>query len=465
MANLECTVCGTKVETEDLVPVCPKCGSPELLVIPELPAVTKSEIYAAAPGVWRFHAFLPEVPEELVVTLGEGGTPLLPAKRLGGELGLDNLMIKDETMNPTGSFIDRGSTVLVSLARKAGARRLHCTTTGNLGASLAAYSARAGIEAEIAIDPSIDRAKLYQMIAYGAKVEVHSRRSFDRPGPFSLAVSSGNPLFLEGEKTTGLEIVGDLGWEQPDAVVLPVGTGGHLTMVWRSLLQLRDAGLIEEPSCRVVGAQLRTDVEGRRREGPGLLAELEAKEPSFRKTAKTAMADSGGFAVDVSSKEVVEGMSLLAKNEGIFAEPAAASVVASVRLAKEDGLIDRGDRIVCVVTGSGLKDTRTIGRIARAPKQLDRPDDFMIRPLDVGATKLLVMNALADGAEFGYGIWKSISRERHMTTASVYQHLVELERAALVRRSRVVRYQGRERVYYELTAKGKDLLEVLGKRD
>lgn len=124
-----------------------------LLVNPKITDVSRSEIDKLPPGVWRFRMFLPDVPSGRVVTLGEGGTPLLPAKRLGADLGLENLMIKDETMNPTGSFIDRGSTVLVSLAKERGVRSFSCVTTGNLGASLAAYSAKAGIETEIRINP------------------------------------------------------------------------------------------------------------------------------------------------------------------------------------------------------------------------------------------------------------------------------------------------------------------------
>jgi threonine synthase len=224
---------------------------------PDIGSLRRSEIDALPPGVWRFRMLLPEISNGQVVTLGEGGTPLLPAKRLGDELGFENLLIKDETMNPTGSFIDRGSTVLVSLARERGVKRFSCTTTGNLGASLAAYAAKAGIETEISVHPNTDRGKLYQMIAYGAKVEIFSRASETHYSETSsLSVSAGNPFILEGEKTTGFEIIHDLNWSQPDAIVLPVGTGGHLTMVWRSLLQLNRAALIEEPNCKLIGVQL-----------------------------------------------------------------------------------------------------------------------------------------------------------------------------------------------------------------
>jgi len=158
------------------------------------------------------------------VSLGEGGTPLLKAERLGAELGVANLMIKDETRNPTGSFLDRGSTVLLSLARRRRVKECVCLTTGNLGASLAAYCAKAGIDARIRVHSSTDRGKLYQMLAYGADVD-SSTRPLQGESSGVLPVTAGNPYLLEGEKTTGFEVVQDLGWAAPDVIVVPVGTG------------------------------------------------------------------------------------------------------------------------------------------------------------------------------------------------------------------------------------------------
>jgi len=150
---------------------CLSCGSALLVSDTEI-RCNRSDIEAHPSGVWRFGAFLPEIPERYIVTLGEGATPLLPARRLGEELGLNDLWIKDETRNPTGSFIDRGSTVLVSLAKQRGVESISCTTTGNLGASLSAYCAKAGIDIETRIHPNTDHGKMYQMIAYGARVEI-----------------------------------------------------------------------------------------------------------------------------------------------------------------------------------------------------------------------------------------------------------------------------------------------------
>ena len=157
MERFECASCSMKTEEASLEARCRKCGG-ALIPLPLVERrVKRSELESLPPGVWRYRDLLPRVEEHQVVTLGEGGTPLLAAPRLGAELGFGALLVKDETRNPTGSFIDRGATVLASVAKRDGVRRILCTTTGNLGASLAAYSAKAGIETRIGIHPNTDQ--------------------------------------------------------------------------------------------------------------------------------------------------------------------------------------------------------------------------------------------------------------------------------------------------------------------
>lgn len=399
---------------------------------------------------------------------------MLAARRLGEEMGFQHLLIKDETRNPTGSFIDRGSTVLMSLAKGRGVKRISCVTTGNLGASLAAYSAKAGVETEIRILPNTDHGKLYQMIAYGARVEILSRTPHKvRPEADAISISAANPFILEGEKTTGLEMIHDLGWKQPDAIVVPVGTGGHLAMIWRSLLQLHRGGLIEIPSCKLIGVQLQASapiVEGlqasrRMASDEKPLTELEESEPIFKRAAVESIRESEGYGIEISAREAIQGTSLLARTEGIFAEPASASVVASLKLIKDGGLLDPSDTIVCVITGSGLKDTKTIKTLSRTAKHVVTREDLIIKPVQMGRTKLKILRALSDQPRFGYGIWKALSKERSITTASVYQHLSELEGIALIRRSGVVRAKGRERILYEITRKGAEFLKITRSRE
>jgi threonine synthase len=412
-------------------------------------------------GVWRYRRFLPEVNAEYVVSLGEGGTPLLRADRLGDALGLKDLRIKDETRNPTGSFLDRGATVLISIAKRNRVDRIECTTTGNFGASIAAYSAKAGIQAEIKIHPKCDSGKLYQMIAYGAKVEILSNsRSILRTAKEGVRVAPSNPYLLAGEKTTAFEIVQELGWDVPDYIVLPVGTGGHLTMVWEGIKQLSRAGLIKARTCKLVGVHVSYH-EGTVK-SEEFLPELEESEPAFRKSAKRGIEESGGFTVEVSAVDSMKAMGELARVEGVFAEPAAASVIAALEKVKERELVDSDSSLVCIITGSGLKDTKGIARIARTPKHIVVREEMIIRPVEIGRTKLKILRSLNAQPLFGYGLWKDLRRDEAITVPSVYQHLSELEGAGFVRRLSLVVVRGRDRIFYELTGKGREALKVAG---
>jgi len=415
---------------------------------------------------------LPVVSAGTRVTLGEGGTPLLPARRLGAELGLENLLLKDESRNPTGSFIDRGATVLVSLAKSRGVKECTCVTTGNLGASLAAYCAKAGIAARVRIHPSTDRGKLYQMIAYGAEIEVPQGGSQPAPsGSGSLSVTAANPFLLEGEKTTCFEIVQELGWKTPDVVVVPVGTGGHLSMFWKAVAQLREAGLTRSPAPRLFGVQLKGSVHRRgapvQRSGADgqdhPYTELEDSEPFFAKEASRAVEDSRGARLVTTAAETLAATGLLARTEGIFAEPASASVIASLRDAVGAGLVHRDDVVVCVITGSGLKDTRAISRLMKEVRRVSVREDTSAARMQFGQTKIALLELLAARPRYGYELWLELRRGRSMTTASVYQHLSELERLGIVRKSGVVTRKGRERILYEPTRKGADILKLAGK--
>ena len=420
MTFFECVNCSQTLETSSLDASCEACGSAVIIAGGERPSVDREGLERLPPGVWRYRALLPKTVARDVVSLGEGGTPLLRSSRLGSELGFGHLLIKDESRNPTGSFMDRGSTVLASLAKERGVKTCTCVTTGNLGASLAAYCAKAGIAAEIRIRPNTDRGKLYQMIAYGARIETSSKpakkgESDDR----SISVTAGNPYILEGEKTTCFEIVQDLGWKTPDVILVPVGTGGHLSMFWRALRQLKDSGLIDRSGCRLVGVQFPGSAPasgGPRRakytdqvEEP--FTELEESEPLLRSEAIRAMKESGGCWVETTARETIDATGLLARTEGIFAEPAAASVVASLQTAKSQGLIDADETIVCVITGAGLKDTKAISRIAKATRQVVVKEDYSVARLQIGKTKLRLLRSLASKPRFGYELWKELRRE------------------------------------------------------
>lgn len=454
---MKCVSCSSLMETDSLDPSCERCGAAVLLVSPAPRRLQRSRLDSLPPGVWRYGDFLPRVRE--TVTLGEGGTPLLRAARLADEVGLKGLLVKDESRNPTGSFMDRGATLLLSLAKSRYVKECACETTGNLGASLAAYCAKAGVVSRMTVHPGTDAGKLYQMLAYGAEVEPSgSRRPPRRPG--SLNVTAGNPYLVEGEKTTGFEIVQELGWSAPDVIVVPVGTGGHLSSIWRSLTTLRDSGLAGIGGCRLLGAQVKGGEKGAgRSQGQRpILAELEESVPFFSGEADRAMEESGGRRLNVTPSQTIESTRLLARSEGIFAEPSSASVVAALSDAVRQGLVGRSETVVCVITGAGLKDTKSVTRLAREARRAASGDPYAFPSRKLGETKLSLMKALRRKPTYGYQLWLELGERRRISTASVYQHLSELEGFSLIRKKGPVVSKGRERVLYELTRRGADFL-------
>jgi threonine synthase len=292
----------------------------------------------------RYADRLPLSKDAAIVSLGEGSTPLLPAPRIGARLGAE-LFLKWEGANPTGSFKDRGMTVVITQALADGARAIVCASTGNTAASAAAYAARAGLEAVI-LQPegAVARGKLAQARAVGATVE--ARPSFEEAlaeaqelearGTHVL-VNSLNPLRLQGQKTAAFEIVEDLG-SAPDILALPYGGGGNLCAY--------ALGFGEE------GAGMPRLVAGEAANRPGTVASaIRISEPAHAEAAQQAVEDSGGSVVAVDDAAILEAWDLLAREEGVFCEPSSAAGLAAL-LADPPG----DSRVVCVITGHGLKD-------------------------------------------------------------------------------------------------------------
>ena len=240
-------------------------------------------------------------------------------------------------------------------------------------------------------------------------------------------------------------------------------------MVWRAIRELRAAGLAEG-SCRLLGVRLGTPFVGRRGrgsrsgdgEGEPSPAELES-EPLFGAEAAASVSESGGRTMEVSPREMIEATGLLARTEGIFAEPSASSVVAAIEGAVEEGYIGATEMVVCVITGAGLKDTRSVTKLAREARKPEPAIPFGGAGPAMGRTKVELLRLLQDGPGYGYDLRAKLSADRVMSTASVYQHLTELEAAGMVRRRGTVAAKGRERVFYEITGRGTTLLALAGR--
>jgi len=321
------------------------------------------------PLLERYRDRLPVGPGTPVVTLGEGATPLLPARRLSERLGCE-LWLKWEGANPTGSFKDRGMTVAVSRALGDGARAVVCASTGNTAASAAAYAARAGLPAAILLPAgAVALGKVAQARASGARL-LEVRGSFGEAlrAALELAergthvlVNSLNPLRLEGQKTAAFEIAEELGGA-PDVLALPYGGGGNTRAYFQGFEEW-GAGM---PRLLAGESERRADT---------LASAIRIPEPAHRAEAEECVRRSGGAVVSLSDEEIVAAWRELGELEGLFCEPSSAAGVAAVRKGRPGG------RVVCVITGHGLKDPEAVERVAPPPVQVDADPDAIAEAL------------------------------------------------------------------------------------
>ena len=319
--------------------------------------------------IGEYAAHLPDVAADAVVTLGEGGTPLLPAPALS-ELTGCQVHLKIEGMNPTGSFKDRGMTVAVSLAAARGARTVICASTGNTSASAAAYAARAGLDCVVLVPRGkIALGKLAQALVYGARLlQVDGNfddclelvRKLAVCNPVAV-VNSVNPDRLDGQKTAAFEVVDLLG-DAPDVHCLPVGNAGNISAYWMGYKEYLAAGLSSRTP-RMLGFQAAGAaplVSGKPVAEPTTVASaIRIGNPASWHLAEAAREESGGMFAAVTDEQILEAYRLLAVREGVFGEPASAAGVAGLLQASRDGTVTPGSLVVCTITGTGLKDTGT----------------------------------------------------------------------------------------------------------
>jgi threonine synthase len=322
--------------------------------------------------VTRYRDFLPVTDVTPVVSLGEGATPLVHARRLGASVGLRNLYLKVEGQNPTGSFKDRGMVMAVAKALEAGARSVICASTGNTSASAAAYAAAAGLECVVVLPAGkIAVGKLLQALVFGARV-IAVRGNFDDAlrvvralaeqddHPITL-VNSVNPFRLEGQKTAAFEICDDLG-RVPDVLAIPVGNAGNISAYWKGFREYRESGVVDATP-RMWGFQAAGAapiVAGHPIDHPETVATaIRIGNPASWTLATDARDASGGRIDAVTDEEILAAYRALATSEGVFCEPASAASVAGVIRAARAGQLDPDALVACVLTGNGLKDPTT----------------------------------------------------------------------------------------------------------
>lgn len=379
VTRVECTVCGQRHDAGKPLTVCERCGQ-MLAVRYDLAgvarSVTKDVLRTRPTGMYRFRELTPLDEGEAPVTLGEGGTPLLPLPRLAGHLGLRHLWAKDEGQNPTGTFKARGLGMAVTRARTLGARGFIVPSAGNAGGAAAVYAARAGLPAAVIVPRGTPAAAVAEAVIAGARVFT-IEGSIATAGKVVAKVAPGTgwfdlstlkePYRLEGKKTMGLELAEQLDWSMPDVLVYPTGGGTGLVGIAKAYEELRAMAWIggdlprfvsvQAEGCAPVvrawreGAETTTAWENPVTAAPG----LRVPSPFAGRQMLRVIRETKGSALAVSERAIQEAQRLLARLEGIWTAPEAAATVAAL-LALKDGREVTGDaRVVLVLTGAGIK--------------------------------------------------------------------------------------------------------------
>lgn len=448
-----CFNCNLKLPFDFPLFECPRCNS-NLMISYDIEEVKEDFIKAfkQKTSMWGFEPLLPKVKNK--VTLGEGGTPLVKAKGLRKHLGFKNLLIKDETRNPTSSFIDRGSSVLVSLVKERGYEVFNVLRSGNLAASIAAYASITNIECYVSSARPYDLVKVYQIIAYGGKMLENpplDRRAYK--------VSPGDPALIEGYKTITFELFQVV--DYIDAIIVPIGSGSLISSTWKALYELREVGILSEYP-KLFGIQSKAyDPVVRIIKGyppPKIVEDTIASDivfinPPRVQDAIKAIRETSGDAISVTDTEILKGMELLAREEGILAEPSSAAVISGLMKLVEEGTIDESDTIIIVITGSGLKSTGSVmKRLFKRTKLLAMEDTSKL-----GKTKRKILRIIASRPEaHGYEIWKILSKDIDISKTAVYKHVLDLEKMGLLKRKNYGRT-----VKYSLTQDGAILVNIL----
>jgi len=399
VSHLKCSLCDAIYSADQVRYVCPKHGNRGLLDVvydyEKIKSRTSPADLSSSKNfsIWRYLELLPIENRSMIPPLRVGWTPLYKAERLGRGLGLTNLWLKDDGLNPTGSFKDRASAVVVGKAKEIGADAITTASTGNAGAALAGLSASAHIPAIIFAPRTAPEAKVAQLLIYGARVFL-VKGTYDQAFDLSLDASREfgwysrntgyNPFTAEGKKTATFEICEQLtiqkpensnaDWSSPDRIFVAVGDGNIITGLWKGLVDLQALGWIEKmPKLMGVQSEGASACYNAWKAGTDTISPVDAHTisdsicvglPRDGTRAVRAVRETDGVYLTVTDEEVLRAMRTLAHDEGVFAEPAGATGYAGLVKAVQTGVVDAEEEIVVLVTGSGLKDIPAAVRAA-----------------------------------------------------------------------------------------------------
>jgi threonine synthase len=373
--TLVCSACGNTRNPDGLPTVCDLCGQPWLVHYQrEAPTVTARAEVRRGHGMWRFRPFMPLLPGEQPVTLGEGDTPLLHLPRTGARIGLPNLWLKDEAINPTGSFKARGLSAAITRAVAAGATKFVIPTAGNAGVALAAYASRAGVRARVYAPRTTPRVILEQIRVFGGELELvdgHIGDAGKAAAAWGAAEGAYNvstlrePYRIEGKKTLAFDLAVQFGWTMPDAIIYPAGGGTGLIGMWKAFGELIEAGWVEGTPPRLFSVQasgcapvVKAFDSGADRCEPWpdpttVAAGLRVPAPLGDRLMLRALRESGGGAIAVSDEALSEAARAASGTEGIDVSPEGGAAFAAAGQLRQNGTLGPDSRIVIFNTGAG----------------------------------------------------------------------------------------------------------------
>ncbi len=401
-------------------------------------------------------------PVEHIISLGEGGTPLHKAERLAKTMSLKQLYLKDETRSPTNSYRDRAASLLMSNAVDLGCEAMVSASNGNMGASLAAYSAKAGLICHVIVPKVVDVGKLAQMLAYDAVIEefgdivddsIRKAIAVAKETNWYQATAELNPLVVEAQKTISYEIYEQFG--VPHWVLVPMGSGGTIYSLWKGFKELKQLGItntlprmvgVQPEGCAPIASSLNSINTEHKICNPSTRAlAILVGEPLQSELAVKAITESNGLALTVSDQEILTAELQIAKLEGVFAEPASSSTVAALQKLVKDSKMSSEDSVVCLITGSGLKATDVLQALTKKQKTAGLSLEI--------STKEKILSIINQKDTYGYDLWIKIGKT--MTRAAVYQHLNELSEKGLI-----VGYEESGKKFFRITEKGKKALSA-----
>ena len=386
--SLQCRECKKEYET-GFKYICDECFGP-LDVKYSFPKISKDTFAHRENTYWRYFELLPIEDRSNIISINAGMTPLVKAKSLGEKLGLNNLYIKNDSVNPTFSFKDRPAGVAISKAKEFGLSAVGCASTGNLASATAAHAAKGGFPCHIFAPSDIEMAKIAQALSYGANY-VAVDGTYDDANRIAAQIGDSKGIgivninmrshYVEGSKTLAYEVAEQLDWTVPDQLIVPVGSGAMLNAICKGFEELQTVSLLNNVSnmhmiaaqphgcAPIVDAFKSKSNQVIPVEHPDTVAKsLAIGDPGDGRYVLKRLQQYNGFAEEANNKEILDAIVLLAKTEGIFTEPAGGVSVSVLQKMIEQGKIDKNDTVVCYVTGNGLKATESIMSVLQKPQ-------------------------------------------------------------------------------------------------